>query len=144
MTSPAARRVTILIAIPNLLKSRAAAQSANAAASLRSLNTALTGYTVQYPTTGFPATIENLGGPSPCTSSATTACLMDDSITSAMAGTGFNSYSWTYAITPSGFTVVAAPLASSQSVRSYYLDQGGVTHYADSSVPNASSPVLGN
>ncbi len=49
------------IAIPNLLRSRIAANEASAVGSLRTLNTSMITYNVTYPTQGFATTFAQLG-----------------------------------------------------------------------------------
>ena len=51
------------IAIPNLLRSRIAANEASAVGSLRSINTAEVTYASTYPAQGFAAALANLGPP---------------------------------------------------------------------------------
>jgi type IV pilus assembly protein PilA len=80
------------IAIPNLLRSRIAANEASAVASVRTLNTAEITYSTTYPTNfngdqgGF-ATFTQLGGS--CSTStpptSTVACLIDNSLANATA-----------------------------------------------------------
>lgn len=132
------------IAIPKLLNARASASQANAAATMRSINTATT---VMYTSYGvFPTTLENLGGPSPCTPSATTLCSLDDTISTLLAAGTFNNYTWTYTptTTPPGFTLTAAPATGNNATRYYFLDAGGTIHYNDNSAATATSTVLGN
>jgi type IV pilus assembly protein PilA len=62
------------IAIPNLLRSRMAANEASAVGSLRTINTACVTYSTTYGT-GFPAALTNLGPGTPAT--AATADLID-------------------------------------------------------------------
>ena len=69
------------IAIPNLLRARVAANESSAAASLRTINTAEVSYQSFYPSVGFPATIDILGGATPCTPAVSTACLVDATLT---------------------------------------------------------------
>jgi type IV pilus assembly protein PilA len=65
------------IAIPNLLRSRMAANEASAVGSLRTINTSEVTYASTY-NIGFSADLASLGGASPCTAKASTACLLDD------------------------------------------------------------------
>src|SRR3974377_2117284 len=51
------------IAIPNLLRSRIAANEASAVGSLRTLNTAQITYNTTYPTAGFACTLAAMGPP---------------------------------------------------------------------------------
>ena len=121
------------IAIPNLLRSRMAANEASAVGSLRTINTAEVTYSTTYGT-GF-APLANLGGADPCTAAAATACLLD-SVLSAGAKSG-------YTITtpaPAALGTIAAPnvLYSASAVptvvgqsgqRSFCTDQSGVIRF---------------
>jgi type IV pilus assembly protein PilA len=69
------------IAIPNLLRARIAANESSAVASVRTINTAEITYQTSNPTTGYAASLSVLGGSgSPCTLSATQACLIDNTL----------------------------------------------------------------
>ena len=65
------------IAIPNLLRSKLAANESSAVSSIRTLNTA----EITYQSTwgiGFAAALANLGGPTPClVATAAAACIVD-------------------------------------------------------------------
>ena len=50
------------IAIPNLLRSRIAANEASAVGSMRTINTAETTYNSTYPTVGYSADLNSLAG----------------------------------------------------------------------------------
>src|SRR5579872_3285688 len=65
------------IAIPNLLRSRMAANEASAVGSIRTINTSAVTYSSTYPNAGFPATLAALGGAAPCTATQAAACLLD-------------------------------------------------------------------
>src|ERR1700684_2532423 len=102
------------IAIPNLLRSKMAANEASAVASLRTYNTAIVSYQTTYNTD--PATDFSQLGPS-ATPSSTAADLVDNLL--GAAGTPTKSgYSFTYtpgAVTSgiiSTYTIVAAPLTA--------------------------------
>src|SRR5579862_4900067 len=77
------------IAIPNLLRSKMAANEASAVGSLRTLNTACITYSTVYG--GYPAALSNLGPATPATS--TSADLID----SVLASGTKSGYSFTYA-----------------------------------------------
>src|SRR5260221_937326 len=62
------------IAIPNLMRSRMAANESSAVGSLRTINTAQVTYSTTYGP-GF-APLPALGGPDPCTASPATPCLL--------------------------------------------------------------------
>src|SRR6516165_10722524 len=71
------------IAIPNLMRSKMAANESSAVGSLRTINTAEVTYNTNYPTIGFTGTLTQLGGaPATCATAtgatSTTACLIDD------------------------------------------------------------------
>jgi len=73
------------IAIPNLLRSRIAANEASAVGSLRTLNTAEITYNTTYPTVGFACSLSTLGPPSGSTSAtSTTAGLIDANLSSGI------------------------------------------------------------
>ena len=60
------------IAIPNLLRSRIAANEASAVGSMRTINTAEITYASTYPSVGYSANLGNLAGSS-CASPTSTA-----------------------------------------------------------------------
>src|SRR5271157_2543531 len=66
------------IAIPNLLRSRIAANEASAVGSLRTLNTAEITYNTSYPTAGFACTLGAMGPPSGSASASSTAAGLSD------------------------------------------------------------------
>jgi type IV pilus assembly protein PilA len=70
------------IAIPNLLRSRIAANEASAVGSLRTLNTAEITYNTSYPQAGFACTLAQMGPVSGGTASSTAAGLIDANLAS--------------------------------------------------------------
>jgi prepilin-type N-terminal cleavage/methylation domain-containing protein len=90
------------IAIPNLLRSRIAANESSAVGSIRTINTSEVTYASTYPQIGFTALVA-LGGAVPCTASSTTACLLDQ-----VLATGTKS-GYTFTATPSGGTPPTTP-----------------------------------
>jgi type IV pilus assembly protein PilA len=119
--------VIAAIAIPNLMRARMAANDASAASSIRSINTAEIGYYTTYPSIGFPLTLAILGGTSPCTPGIATACLIDDSVAKAIAGTNgksgyyFNATGSASAgnVNNNQFYATATPLSNTLGTRSY-------------------------
>src|SRR3977135_3222485 len=85
------------IAIPNLLRSKMAANESSAVGSLRSINTAEVAYATAYPNVGYSATLGNLGGANPCTALAATSCLIDDTLAKSNV-TAKSGYLATYAV----------------------------------------------
>src|ERR1700692_1522900 len=114
------------IAIPNLMRSRMAANDASAAASVRSINTGEIAYFGAYPTMGFPLTLATLGGAAPCTPSIVTACLVDDYLATNGGGSGKSGYSFNATGSASGgsftnnqFYATGTPLSPQTGTRAY-------------------------
>jgi prepilin-type N-terminal cleavage/methylation domain-containing protein len=118
------------IAIPNLMRSRMAANEASAVGSIRTINTAQVTYSTTYGT-GF-GPLANLGGAVPCTSSAATSCLVD----ALISGGTKSGYTLAVPIPAAVGTVAtpnvtyvanAVPVALGQSgQRSFCSDESGV------------------
>ncbi|PYT54770.1 MAG: pili assembly chaperone [Acidobacteria bacterium] len=114
------------IAIPNLMRSRMAANEASAVGSLRTINTAEVTYFTNYGT-GF-APLGNLGGAigAVCVASSATACLIDGLLSNGTK-TG---YVMATPI-PGGLGTIAAPntapvTAGQSGVRTFCSDDSGV------------------
>jgi prepilin-type N-terminal cleavage/methylation domain-containing protein len=134
------------IAIPNLLRSRMAANEASAVGSLRTINTAEVTYATSYPANGFAAALTNLGGAAPCgPATAVTACLIDEvlSVTATKSGYTFTA--------PGGggvpvvtYTATGVPAAlGSSGQRAFFTDQSGVIRYDTTGAgATAASPAL--
>lgn len=122
------------IAIPNLMRARMSANDASAAASVRQINTAELAYFGGYPTIGFPLALATLGGAAPCTPSPTTACLIDNSLATAIAGSAgksgfyFNATGSASAGSPVNdqFFSTGTPLGSTLGTRAYCSVQDAV------------------
>jgi type IV pilus assembly protein PilA len=120
------------IAIPNLLRSRMAANEASAVGSVRTINTGMVTYASTYGT-GFAADLATLGGTTTC--NATTACLVDDALAqgtksgygfTAKAGGGSGTASDPYTT----YTVLATPKAiGSTGTRAFCSDESGVIRF---------------
>ncbi|PYX79996.1 MAG: pili assembly chaperone [Acidobacteria bacterium] len=76
------------MAIPNFLRARMSAHEASAVYSIHEINRAEIQYQTTYPLNGFAANLASLGGISPCVPSATSACLIDNSLATASPGSG--------------------------------------------------------
>jgi type IV pilus assembly protein PilA len=118
------------IAIPNLLRSRMAANEASAVGSLRSINTAEIAYSATYPSSGF-SNLASLGGSvatcATATGAASTgACLIDN----VLAGGTKSGY--TFTVTPAGSTPYVytstgyARVQGQSGQRQFCSDQSGV------------------
>jgi len=127
------------IAIPNLLRSRIAANEASAVGSLRTINTAEITYNTSYPTVGFACTLGTMGPPSGSTAaSSTTAGLIDSNLA---AGTK-SGYSFTVACVGSGtpkvnYQSTAAPVSAGVTGQRYFCsDASGIIKYDATSTDN--------
>ena len=126
------------IAIPNLLRSKIAANEASAVGSVRTINTAEVTYSSTWGT-GYATNLGNLGGGAGCVASAATACLIDSLLSNGGAGNGGTKSGYTFqaggtllnAGINNGFQVNATPVAFQTSgVRSFCSDQSGVIKFA--------------
>jgi prepilin-type N-terminal cleavage/methylation domain-containing protein len=114
------------IAIPNLIKSKMAANEASAVGSVRTINTSEVAYATGCPATGFTSTIANLGPSGNCPPAV-------GLIDVTLAGGVKSGYSFTLGGatgTPvTTYTVNADPSSSSSGTRHFYSDQSGVIRY---------------
>ena len=115
------------IAIPNLLRSRMAANEASAVGSIRTINTAAVTYSTTYPDVGYPITLTQLAPAASATSA--TADLID----SVLAGGTKSGYTFKMtkgtatASTPqTSYDISAAPVSTSSGTRYFFSDQSGV------------------
>src|SRR5215469_15888155 len=122
------------IAIPNLLRSKIAANESSAVGSVRTIGTAEVTYSSSWGT-GYSIDLKSLGGPTPCTTAtATSACLIDPllSITQVKSGYTFNA-AGTLADTAgilNGFEINATPTnVQTTGVRSFCDDQVGIVKF---------------
>ncbi|HUC54952.1 MAG TPA: prepilin-type N-terminal cleavage/methylation domain-containing protein [Candidatus Cybelea sp.] len=124
------------IAIPNLLRSRMAANEASAVGSLRTINTAEVTFSTTYPTIGF-ANLASLGGAaSSCAGStyanSTNACLIDSVLAQAVGiKSGYNFTASAGSGTPAvTYSSLAVPTVNGQSgQRAFCSDQSGVIRF---------------
>src|SRR5580704_12679360 len=122
------------IAIPNLLRSKMAANESSAVGSLRTINTAEVTYANAYPTVGYSTTLNQLGGTAAACAGATyatsaNACLIDDFLAQGTKS-GF-----TFTEAGSGgppavqYITLATPVALGQTgQRAFCSDQSGVIY----------------
>jgi len=129
------------IAIPNMLRSKMAANEAAAVANLRSISTAAVSYWVIY-SNGYPPTLATLGGPANAAATCTQSILIDEVIASPPYQK--SGYQFTYtgdqgAVTTvppgcapgfNGYLATASPLAMGLTGNiSYCNNEPGVIHY---------------
>jgi prepilin-type N-terminal cleavage/methylation domain-containing protein len=146
------------IAIPNLLRSRIAANQASAVGSLRTLNTAEVTYSVTY-NTGYTPTLGDLGPPAAgSTPVATAAGLVDSVLAGSAAGTATattsskSGYTFVYtagATDTTGrvntYSITATPVTvGTTGTNFYYTDMSGVIRQNNTAVAGSSdSPLAG-
>ncbi len=136
------------IAIPNLLRSRMAANEASAVGSVRTINTAEVTYSSAYPDVGFTLTLSRLAGPlSTCSSgggaTSTASCLIDN-----VLGSGTKS-GYTFVISGAAATpqttygLTAKPVTvGSSGQRGFWSDQTGVIRYNQSGAATSTDNPL--
>ena len=136
------------IAIPNLLRSKMAANEASAVGSLRSINTACVTYSTTYGT-GYPAAMSNLGPAA--TASAAAADLIDSVLANATAATTPKSGYWFTYATPGAaggtinqYTIVAEPAnRGTTGQRGFFTDQSGVIRANPTGAATVASTPIG-
>jgi type IV pilus assembly protein PilA len=132
------------IAIPNLMKSRMAANESSAVGSIRTINTAEVGYAASCPAIGYSASLVELN--------TGALCLGGQGLIDAFLAAGTKS-GYTFGYTPgpaaangvvTTYTTTGVPLTVGTSgQRGFYSDQSGVTRYSQNgTAPTvASSPL---
>jgi type IV pilus assembly protein PilA len=131
------------IAIPNLLRSKMAANEASAVGSLRTLNTACVEYSTTYG--GYPKALSNLGPAATATSTAA------DLIDSVLASGTKSGYSFVYTPTATdasgnvlSYSITGQPVSPGVTgQRSFYTDQSGVIRANPNGAADANSTPLG-
>lgn len=143
------------IAIPNLLRSRMAANEASAVGALRTINTAAVTFNSTYGS-GFPPDLPSMDGAGGGLATCTAAQLIDSVLgTAPFQKSG---YTFAYAQGPGGafanpapgctgvndYTIVATPInIGTTGQRGFYTDQSGVIRFTtDGTAPTATSPPL--
>jgi len=123
------------IAIPNLLRSRIAANEASAVGSLRTINTAEVTYQSTYPDKGFTCSLAYLGG---TTGGTYSSAGMIDSVLSGGTKSGYT-FVLTNCETATNSTINVtyesrgAPVSPGQTGQRYFCsDQSGVIRYSAS------------
>jgi prepilin-type N-terminal cleavage/methylation domain-containing protein len=129
------------IAIPNLLRSRMAANEASAVGSVRTLNTAQVTYASTYPDIGFAVALSNLGPTAAGVGgTSTNSGLVDGILGCAAAPCKKSGYQFTVVGGPSGcgaagapcstYTAIGDPQTAGQTGQRYFCsDQSGVIRY---------------
>ncbi len=134
------------IAIPNLLRSKIAANEASAVASMRAYNTSI----VAYETTYVTAPTTDLSSLGPATTPSSTAADLVDNLLGVAAPVK-SGYAFTYtpgAASASGivasYSILAVPLSAGTGQRQFFTDETGVIRQTtDGSTPSATSTPIG-
>jgi len=128
------------IAIPNLLRSKMAANEASAVATLRTLNTSAVAYSTTYGS--YPTHLTDLGPSS--TPSSTAADLIDSVLALDPAIKSGYTFVWVGAGTPiSSYTLAASPVTQGVTgQRGFFTDQSGVIRADTAGTATASSTPL--
>jgi len=136
------------IAIPNLLRSRIAANQASAVGSCRTLNTAEITYSSTY-NVGFTYNMAYLAPPAAAgTNPTSTAAGLIDSVLASGSKSG---YSFTYSPGASDSTgrintyaITAVPITNSTGTNYYFTDQSGVIRQnSTTTAASTDSPIAG-
>ena len=134
------------IAIPNLLKSRMAANEASAVGSMKTIVTSATTYSSTHPDIGFPAALANLGPAG------------DNLIDAQLAGGNKSGYLFAYAITTSSpcptcqggihndaFSLCADPASPDRTGnRNFFTDESAVIHFLTPAVAGPCAATAAN
>ncbi|HZU42892.1 MAG TPA: prepilin-type N-terminal cleavage/methylation domain-containing protein [Terriglobales bacterium] len=131
------------IAIPNLLKSKMAANEASTVQSMRTINTGETTYSAMCPDIGYSASLVELNTGTACASAQN----IIDNVTASGTKSG---YRMTYKATPSAsgintaYTLIAVPLTVGVTgQRGFFSDSTGVIRYSLSgAAPTVASSAL--
>ena len=127
------------IAIPNLLRSRIAANEASAVGSIRTINTAEVTYASTYPDVGF-AVLASLGGAG---GTSANAGLLDSVLASGTkSGYSFVVANLSSTVPVTTYTVNGDPLNSQTGQRHFFSDQSGVIRYNTSAAATGSDNPL--
>ena len=127
------------IAIPNLMRSKMAANEASAVAALRTLNTASVAYSTSYGS--FAGALASLGPMTGASPTSTTADLID----SVLAGGTKAGYTITYTPGASNgsYSITAAPITVGVSGQRYFFtDQSGVIRVNPAAAATSGSSPL--
>jgi len=127
--------IVAAIAVPNYLRARESANEASAVSSIHAVNTGEITYSTLYPTTGFSATLVDLG--------PTVSNIIDSNLASGQK----SGYQFTYAsagATPrTQYTLNVDPLVRGVTgARSFYSDQVSLIHYNETAAAGAGDPMI--
>ena len=133
------------IAIPNLLRSKMAANEASAVGSLRTLNTACVTFSTNYG--GFPGSLTALGGEGTSSAPTSTAAELIDNVLQTGTKSGYVFSFSAGAVDGAGnidqYAITATPSkAGTTGLRYFYTDQTGVIRTSASAAATSSSTPI--
>ncbi len=142
------------IAIPNLMKSKAAANEAGGAATIRTLITDSITYSNSFPAEGYPLSIDRLGAVAqPCVPQVNGACLAD-TVLACAAGKGCIKGSYSYTLTginggaapQTDFVAFGTPAGPSAGKKDYCASSDGVPRFqlSPAAPPTAAITTVAN
>ena len=140
--------IILAIAIPNLVRSRMAANEASAAGSLRTYNAALVAYAEQCPNQGYPPSLKYLGPGSDKADKCAQADLVDSLLGRELpAKSGYRFYYTPSSYDAAGHVVkyglAADPIApGTTGVRHFFTDETGVIRVNDEGSADVDSEPL--
>ena len=123
------------IAIPNLLRSRIAANESAAAATTRTLNTTEVTYSTTYPAAGYAATLAILGpGATDCSApTSANACLVDKTLGCATAPCVKGNYDYSITATSGtptpDYLIFATAIGKTSGLKDYCSNTDAVVHF---------------
>ena len=125
------------IAIPNLLRSKMAANEASAVGSLRTINTSSVAFSITYG--NYPALLTNLG---PATSPSSTSADLIDSVLSAGVKSGYT-FTYTSAAPYTVYTLTAVPTTPGVTGQRYFFtsDTGVIRADTSTAATSSSTPI---
>ena len=134
------------IAIPNLMRSRIAANHAAAAANMRTINTAEVTYMTSYPESGYSVDLATLAGTGTAATS-TNALLIDSTLAASVDATHLKSgYYFVYkagTAPATTYTLTGTAASASTGVNSYFTDQTAVIRYSNTATAaDGTSPAI--
>jgi type IV pilus assembly protein PilA len=139
--------VIAAIAVPNLLRSRVAANESAAVGAVNTINKAEASYASEYPDCGFAENLAVLGKSS-SSPSRSSAGLIDSLLSrGSKAGYDFTAIGGPGSCSATGkpretYTVTATPQSPETGQRQFFSNQSGIIRYSDNGPANANSPPL--
>jgi len=128
------------IAIPNLLRSKMAANQASAVASLRTLNTSAVLFETNYNL--YPTALSNMATPGSGTAVSSTAADLIDAVLATGTKSGYK-FTWAGGGTTGAYTINADPVGSGGQIH-YFTDQSLVIRSNATTTAAVTDPAIGN